>query len=74
MLLISHSTSLSSSIYEDINFWEIALNQFCQTRHLLGLFGLAIVPEVPAIGPNLLKWRNRCLPITGVNFKPMPSI
>ena len=42
----------------------------------LGLFGLAmgLIPEVPAIGPNMLEWRNRCLPITGGNFRPMPSI
>ena len=24
---------------------------------LLGLFGLAVGPEVPAISPNTLKWR-----------------
>ena len=42
---------------------------------LLGLFGLAIwVPEVPVIGPNMLEWHNRCLPVTGVNFRPMPSM
>ena len=40
-------------------------------NHPLGLFGL---PEVPAIGPNMLEWRNRRLPIPGVNFRPMPSM
>ena len=32
------------------------------------------LPEVPAIDPNMLKWCKRCLPITGVNFRPMPSM
>ena len=38
---------------------------------VLGLFGPDIVPEVPAIGSNMLEWRNRHLPITGVNFRPI---
>ena len=41
---------------------------------LLGLFGLVWVSEVPAIGPNMLEWRKRHLPITGVNFRPMLSM
>ena len=27
--------------------------------------------KVPAIGPNILRWRKRHLPITEVNFRPM---
>ena len=37
----------------------------------LELFGLAIEP---AIGPNMLEWCNRHLPITEVNFRSMPSV
>ena len=40
----------------------------------LGLFGLARVPEVPAIGPNMLRWRKRHLPNIGVNFRPIASM
>ena len=38
----------------------------------LGLFGLAIGPR--SASPNMLEWRNRHLPITEVNFRPMPSM
>ena len=31
------------------------------------------VPEVPAIGPNMLKWRKRHLPITGGEFQTHAS-
>ena len=42
----------------------------------LGLFNLGQlwVPEVPAIGPNMLEWCKTGLPITGVSFRPMPSM
>ena len=38
----------------------------------LELFGLAMSPKRPAIGPNMLRWPKRRLPITGVSFRPMP--
>ena len=44
-------------------------------NYFSGLFGLAMsprLPEMPAIGPNMLRWCKRCLPITGVNFRSMP--
>ena len=37
----------------------------------LGLFGLAMSPKVPAIGPNMLRWPKTRLPVTGANFKPI---
>ena len=39
----------------------------------LGLFRLAMSPtmQVPAIGPNMLRWPKRHLTITGVNFRPI---
>ena len=40
----------------------------------LELFGLVMSPKVPAIGPNMLRWPKRCLAITEVNFRPMPSM
>ena len=40
----------------------------------LWLLGQLWVPEMPAIGPNKLEWRMKCLPTTGVNFRPMPSM
>ena len=43
-------------------------------NHQLGLFGLAMSPKEPAIGPNMLEWRNRRLPTPRVNFRPMPSM
>ena len=40
-----------------------------------GLFGLAMSPRSAShIGPNMLEWDKRCLSITGVNFRPMPSM
>ena len=43
-------------------------------KHPLGLFELAIVQEVPAVGPNMLREPKRRLTTTGVNFRPMPSM
>ena len=40
----------------------------------LELFGLARVPDVPAIGPNMRRWRKRHLPIIRVNFRPIASM
>ena len=41
----------------------------------LGLFGLAMSPKMPAIGPNILRWPKRRPPIYHwVNFRPMPSM
>ena len=41
----------------------------------LGLFTLAMgLRSASYIGPNMLEWRKRCLPITRVNFRPMPSM
>ena len=39
----------------------------------LGPFGLA-VQEVSAIDSNMLRGPKRCLTVTGVNFRPMPSM
>ena len=41
---------------------------------LLGLFGLAMDPRSASHRPNMLEWHNRRLPITRVNFRPMPSM
>ena len=42
---------------------------------LLGLFRLAMdLRNASYIGPNMLEWRKRHLPITRVNFRPMPSM
>ena len=41
---------------------------------LLGLFGLTTDPRSASHNPNMLEWRKRYLPITGVNFRPMPSM
>ena len=42
---------------------------------LLGLFRLAMgLRSASYIGPNMLEWRKRRLPITRVNFRPMPSM
>ena len=40
----------------------------------LGLFGLAMDPTSASHRLKQLEWRNRCLPITGVNFRLMPSM
>ena len=40
----------------------------------LGLFGLTMSPEVPAISPNMLRWHKRHLITAGVNFRPVPSM
>ena len=32
------------------------------------------VPEVPAIGPNMLEWHKSRFPITAVDFRHMPSM
>ena len=40
----------------------------------LGPFGPAMVQEMPAIGPNILRESKRCLTTAGVNFRPMSSM
>ena len=42
----------------------------------LGLFEVYVAEseEVPAIDPNMLRWCKRRFPITGMNFRPMPSM
>ena len=43
---------------------------------LLGVFGLPMSPRSSShtVGPNMLEWHKRPLPITGVIFRPTPSM
>ena len=40
---------------------------------MIGLFGLAMSPRSASHWPNMLRWYWIRLPITGLNFRPMPS-
>ena len=43
---------------------------------LLGVFGLAMSPKSTShtVGPSMLEWHKGRLPVTGVIFRPTPSM
>ena len=45
-----------------------------QVKPPLGMFGLAMTPTSVSHRPKMLREPKRCLTITGVNFRPMPSM
>ena len=44
-----------------------------QVKPPLGMFGLAMTSITVSHTPNMLRESKRCLTITGMNFRPMPS-